>query len=643
MVRRAVVDGRRAAVASAVCIAACAPAAPPPTPGALVLVVDTNLAPGRDFDRLALEIDEAPEAARAWAYAVDPVTGRVILEDAARLPLTVSLQNARMTPAERHVHLTAWRAGRAIFARDVSVVLPATEARALRVTVDELCVGEAVSLEGTSVSRTPWVSAVGGRPVSCGGGGLTCVGGACVDAHVDGSALEIHDPRGVFGGAAEPSEAGRCSDVRACFSDEAGDSSAPPVALLPRRSAVGCGVQVLSGTTAADAFTVAHETEGGRGRCGPGGCLAWLDRTSKPEAEGGWWVRGDRLLVPEALCTGARRVYLARTRRGRCVGKSRATPACSPWSSTGPRTGGDAPSDAALIVDGARDDGVVCGRVTRSADLCASVGLACGALAVADPLCASAAVDARTLGCGPCGGDTAGMVRFEGGVFPMGSTREEIRAASPVGIPPPFENEGPVHIARVAPFWLDAREVTADAYAACVRAGVCTAATRHDPASEAGCNAGAPGRGDHPINCVTRAQAAALCSWRGLRLPTEEEWEFAARGGGLRRRFPWGEDAPARPDARACAGSRAGRMTCAAGASTGDVTPEGVHDLAGNVREWVSSGASPSYAEAAGSTTMSRGGAYASDDVAWLRGAVRTPLALGFASDTVGFRCARGE
>lgn len=94
-----------------------------------------------------------------------------------------------------------------------------------------------------------------------------------------------------------------------------------------------------------------------------------------------------------------------------------------------------------------------------------------------------------------------------------------------------------------------------------------------------------PGYERHPVQEVTWHGARAYCAWRGARLPSEAEWEAAARGR-ERCTYPWGEARPA-PD-RAVYGRRRGE-TEPIGSRRAGATPEGVHDLAGNVAEWTSS------------------------------------------------------
>jgi formylglycine-generating enzyme required for sulfatase activity len=142
-----------------------------------------------------------------------------------------------------------------------------------------------------------------------------------------------------------------------------------------------------------------------------------------------------------------------------------------------------------------------------------------------------------------------------------------------------WEAEGRIlsHDATVATFEIDAFEITEAAYDECVRAQRCAPL----PTS------GEPGRA---IGGLSRADAEAYCTFRGGRLPTDDEWTFSA-GGSKPRRYPWGDTgAVCRRGAWGlqdgpCGFEFAGPEL--AGAHPDGASPEGVHDLAGNVAEWV--------------------------------------------------------
>lgn len=139
---------------------------------------------------------------------------------------------------------------------------------------------------------------------------------------------------------------------------------------------------------------------------------------------------------------------------------------------------------------------------------------------------------------GPC---PAGMLFVPGGHFVAGSEKG-------------YPDERPLQPRDVAPFCLDRTEVTVAAYDRCVQQGRCSPARDRAawPELVPGevvdwsdfCNAGHADRAEHPINCVTWTLADAYCRAQGFRLPTEIEFEYAARGGDEQRTYPWGEDPP---------------------------------------------------------------------------------------------------
>jgi len=156
-----------------------------------------------------------------------------------------------------------------------------------------------------------------------------------------------------------------------------------------------------------------------------------------------------------------------------------------------------------------------------------------------------------------------------------------------------------------------------------------------------------PGHDDHPVTETTWAGALAYCRWRGARLPTEVEWEAAARGV-EGRTFPWGDAAPT-PEL-AVIGLPSG-TTVPVGSRPRGATPEGLLDMAGSLLEWTSTLDRPyPYRADDGREDLSlagervvRGGNYIFDDtpdklVTWNRTVAFRNPATGHRQ--IGFRCA---
>jgi len=178
----------------------------------------------------------------------------------------------------------------------------------------------------------------------------------------------------------------------------------------------------------------------------------------------------------------------------------------------------------------------------------------------------------------------------------FGSASPVTSAGRATSAPPLGMLAVPALAANTTPFALDRVEVDARHYDACVSAGACTKSVyRGDDAlpSVAGfaelCNAGLEERAEHPINCVDRAQARAYCHWAGKRLPSEAEWEFAARGRD-ERLYPWGNEAITSCDMAVVSGvcERKPAATRRVGSREANaVSPFGLADMSGNVWEWV--------------------------------------------------------
>jgi sulfatase modifying factor 1 len=221
------------------------------------------------------------------------------------------------------------------------------------------------------------------------------------------------------------------------------------------------------------------------------------------------------------------------------------------------------------------------------------------------------------------------MVRILGGSFVMGGG--------------PEADEQPRRTVVLAPFSIDADEVTRAEYAACVSAGGCAAAT------------GARARADDatsklPVTGVTWRDADTYCRWVHKRLPTEAEWERAARGTDGRT-YPWGETLDC---ARANFGNYDGEGRCPQNpgrpVAVGSYGGGELHDFAGNVWEWVADWYDARYYQRApsanprgparGERRVVRGGACCSM-FGLPRASNRNAFPPDYRDDDLGFRCAR--
>jgi formylglycine-generating enzyme required for sulfatase activity len=180
----------------------------------------------------------------------------------------------------------------------------------------------------------------------------------------------------------------------------------------------------------------------------------------------------------------------------------------------------------------------------------------------------------------------------------------------------------------VATFLMDVGEVTVSAYASCT---TCTM-----PDTGEYCTWNASGKEEHPINCVDWQQATDFCSSTGKRLPTEEEWEYAARYDDARD-YPWGSTAPS--STLANYDSNVGSTT-AAGTYPDGASKLGIQDMAGNVWEWTSTWYCGTPPCTSGTYRVLRGGSWLNPTLS-LRAAYRNYYRDPSLRNSYGFRCAR--
>ena len=272
---------------------------------------------------------------------------------------------------------------------------------------------------------------------------------------------------------------------------------------------------------------------------------------------------------------------------------------------------------------------------------------------------AAGLVATREAACPP------GTLRIPGGSFYMGSDDDL-----------PFEK--PAHQVTLEPYCMDELEVTVEQYKACSDEGRCKRAgltnvwdsitDAESKAFDPLCNVRDPdGKAKHPVNCVDWSMADKYCREQGKHLPTEAQWEFAARGPDGRK-YPWGDEPPSAERLNSCGkecmlwGRKSGveekamydvddgfPNTAPVGSFPKGASRYGVQDVVGNVWEWVADWYGPYGADEQrdptgpdeGEARVIRGGAWNASYPAWVRPTFRYKDAPTKRSYGIGFRCAK--
>jgi len=226
------------------------------------------------------------------------------------------------------------------------------------------------------------------------------------------------------------------------------------------------------------------------------------------------------------------------------------------------------------------------------------------------------------------------MALIPAGSFQMGGTGGD-------------DDELPIHPVTLDAFYIDKYEVTNEMYLFCDQSGVCrepldiTGSTKRDYSSGEYSN--------YPVVNVSWEMAKTYCEWRGARLPTEAEWEKAARGGLTDMRSPWGNDSPT-CDIGARNGAQLEKCQKDRTVAVGSFSANGyqVYDMVGNVWEWVGDWYQADYYEStnwanpqgpsSGREKVLRGGSWKSVEI---RVSSRSPVRPETQDYEIGFRCVR--
>jgi len=223
------------------------------------------------------------------------------------------------------------------------------------------------------------------------------------------------------------------------------------------------------------------------------------------------------------------------------------------------------------------------------------------------------------------------MVLLEAGDYPVGCWSGNSNC---------YDDEKPPRKVTLKAFGIMKREVTMEDYDICVAETACPKAGKGKR-----CNWQKSGKESHPINCVDWTGASAYCTYKGWRLPTEMEWEAAARGK-TKDDYPWGNGTPNCGRTVMTEGRKGGcgsKGTNEAGSTPSDKSWAGVMDMGGNVREWVSSayGAYPEGSVDSGMKGMvNRGGSWQMEAGTFSTSHTRNSDAVDEKRPDLGFRCA---
>ncbi len=337
MSRRSVL-GALATLATCGLLAAACATKSAPTAG-LLIAIDTDLAPGKDFDRLQIEVQPTggvkpynttfTEFGQPGLPLSFPTTLAIVEHsspsggaDTVLVRASIGIAGGAASPV-----------GSPLVNREAVTTIPRDRVGLLRLHLEWLCVGTA------DVDATGYVAGLCPE-------GTTCIGGQCVDWSVGSAALPAYEESAVFGGGTAAGD-GACFDTSGCFA--AGTLVAPDANCTIPAPATG-------------EPNVAIVTKDGRGICSGGACLVPLDG----DAVTGFTREGARLKLPSAVCSTAKTCSGCKDRSlpvgvaltTSCATKLPGLPTCGPWSAVKhpATTGASAPAGVSTTDAGAPSD-----------------------------------------------------------------------------------------------------------------------------------------------------------------------------------------------------------------------------------------------------------------------------------------------
>jgi hypothetical protein len=293
-----------------------------PAPGQVMLVLATDMTPGRDFDTVVVRVADpslTDDLFYDWRFRS---IGGGRFEGDLQLPSTLALvRRSSGSGAVTTVRVEARLGGVPRVVREARVVIPASGVQMLRMSLDWLCWDMVPA--GTQAAANALVCEEGSA----------CASGACASSGADPGALAPWDEAMVFGDRGTGTLSASCFQVLGCFTRGA--------LVEPRLDSAGtCGFP-YAGPADTLNVAIALPPSAQRGFCAKDACVVPLDKGTA----GGWRLDAGRVVVPRRVCTDARSVAVSTA----CASKVETTPPCAEWSSVGGSSAGA--NDEALSLD----------------------------------------------------------------------------------------------------------------------------------------------------------------------------------------------------------------------------------------------------------------------------------------------------